>query len=163
MTPLLPQAGINIPSITCRLAPLVTRLPGIWCPRAVYHCLGSVCYSHTGFPKLWWTFKSDIGGAPFTVRDTQRHLNLSPIHEALNESSNMVRDSHLIRAAQVFRYSRLSPIANPGMGPSPSLTSDPYLYFSVKRVSSFSLPGAFEPIIETLKTVRNIVSPPVLT
>ena len=83
------------------------------------------------------------------------------IHEALNESSNMVRDSHLIRAVQVFRFSRLSPIANTGMGPS--LTSDPYLYFSVKRVSSFSLPGAFEPIIETLKTVRNIVSPPVLT
>ena len=141
----------------------VTRLPRIWCPRAACHCLGSVCYSHTGFPKVWWwTFKSNIG-APFTVRDTQRHLNVSPIHEALNESSNMVRDSHLIRAAQVFRYSRLSLIANPGMGPSPSLTSDPYLYFSVKRVSSFSLPGAFEPIIETLKTVRNIVSPPVLT
>ena len=97
----------------------VTGLPGIWCLWAVYHCLGSVCYSHTGFPKLWrWTFKSDIGGAPFTVRDTQRHLNLSPIHEALNESSNMVRDSHLIRAVQVFRYLSDPPIAENGPVPA---------------------------------------------
>lgn len=162
MTPLLPQAGINIPSITCPLSPslgpLTSNAQGLGC-----HCLGSVRY--WGKVRLYFLYttiplmESVISLASLTER--QRHLNVCPIHEAPNESSNMVRDSHLIRAVQVFRYSRLSPIANPGMGPS--LTSDPYLYFSVKRVSSFSLPGAFEPIIETLKTVRNIVSPPVLT
>ena len=56
--------------------------------------------------------------AAVTERDTETFKHSVPIHGAPNESSNMVRDSHLIRAVQVFRYSRLSTIANPGMAPA---------------------------------------------